>query len=72
MNLLALLLPYGIKQTSTALIGKYIGASKIKKAWSYYKHILVFMVAVNIFQYSLLWQNREYAASIFTRSEEVH
>lgn len=72
MNLLALLLPYGIKQTSTALIGKCIGASKIKKAWNYYKHICVFAVAVMIVQYSLLWFNREYASKIFTEEEDVH
>lgn len=53
-------------------MGKYIGAGKIKKAWIYYKHILVFALVVNIFQYSMLWVNRESAASIFTNEPEVH
>jgi hypothetical protein len=32
----------------TAKIGMYVGASKVKKAYSYYKHILVFMLFVII------------------------
>ena len=39
----------------TAKIGMLIGASNVKKAYIYYKHILVFMFCVIIAQYSTVY-----------------
>jgi len=71
LNILAILLPFGTKSTMTAMVGKYIGAADIKKAYVYYKHLLVFMAFVIILQYSLLYLNRDSAALIFTQDQNV-